>query len=87
MQVEDVMGLGRGATRGTLEPKNEIKVALEDTEGQDDPAAQMRVIRAATAKIDGALTDLRAIRAMFEDIVQQPEVLGRVRQRIRKKGR
>jgi hypothetical protein len=70
-----------------LEPENKIRAALEDTETQDDPAAQMRVIRAIAANVDGAFTDLRAIRAMFEDIVQQPEVLARVRQRIRKKGR
>jgi hypothetical protein len=85
--LEDRRDYSRSETGGTVEPENKIKAALEDTEGQEDPAAQMRVIRAISANVDGALTDIRAIRTMFEDIVQQPEVLAQVRERIRKKRR
>jgi hypothetical protein len=70
-----------------LEPENKIRAVLEDTGTENDPAAQMRVLRAIAANIDGATTDLRAIRAMVDDIVQQPDVKARVREQIRKRRR
>jgi hypothetical protein len=83
--IRSAIDYSRGETSGTLEPRKETKLALEETGTENDPAAQMQVIRALAADLVGAFIDVRATRTMVEDIVEQPEV--KVRFKAWHKGR
>jgi hypothetical protein len=56
----------RGETGGTREPENEIRAVLDDTEGQYDEAALVRILRGMATALEGALADIRATRALLE---------------------
>jgi hypothetical protein len=77
----------RGEGPGTREPKNATRQALEDTGTDIDRAAEMKIQRAIAADIDGALTDIRAMRTIIEDIAEQPDVRARFKAWITRKRR
>jgi hypothetical protein len=69
----------RGETRGTLEPTSHIERALEETDGQTDEAALLKVMRAIAEDLEGALADVRAIKNLIEESMDDPDERARFR--------
>jgi hypothetical protein len=76
-----------GETSGTLEPTSQIARVLAETEDVTDPKAQAAIIAAMAADVEGALTDMRAVRTLIEEVLDDPEARDRFRARFVRKPR
>lgn len=85
--MADRRDYSRGETGGTREPESQIARVLADIGDVNDPAAMPEIIAAMAADLEGAVTDMRAVRTMIEEILDDPDAKARFTARFQRKPR